>query len=136
MDSNASKALLMAGGVLISMMVIGLAVATYSHAQDLARANEESLSASQIESFNRFYTAYRTTYTGPSSIRWVDAVNILNRAVEDEVDVNLTGTAQSIITETAAGFYTADPANYTTVNVNYEISFINGIGIVDEVRIY
>ena len=131
MDSNASKALLMAGGVLISMMVIGLAVATYSHAQDLARANEESLSASQIESFNRFYTAYRTTYTGPSSIRCVDAVNVLNRAIEDEVEVV---NSSAYITD-AGGYYTALPENYTTKNVNYTIEFINGIGIVDRITI-
>ena len=131
MDSNASKALLMAGGVLISMMVIGLAVATYSHAQDLARANEESLSASQIESFNRFYTAYRTTYTGPTSIRCVDAVNILNRAIEDEVEVV---NSSAYITD-AGGYYTALPENYTTKNVNYSLEFIDGIGIVDKITI-
>jgi hypothetical protein len=97
MDSNASKALLMAGGVLLSMMVIGLAVATYSHAQDLARSSEESLSASQIESFNRFYTAYVTTYAGPSEIRCIDAINILNRAIEDELQVQNSSAYISIV---------------------------------------
>lgn len=133
MDSNASKALLMAGGVLLSMMVIGLAVATYSHAQDLARSSEESLSASQIESFNRFYTAYRTTYNGPTSLRCIDAVNVLNRAVED--DVAVSESSDFIEKDSDGYYYVNDPMNYTSKNVDYDIEFLDGIGVVTKVTI-
>ena len=133
---NAAKALLMVGGVLLSMAVIGLAIATYSNAQNLASASEESMSTSQIESFNRFYTAYRTTYTGPTSIRCIDAVNILNRAVEDEVAITLRfENGPACITEAADGYYTAAPEDYTTKNLKYTIEFLDDIGIVTRVTI-
>ena len=134
---NASKALVMAGGLLIAMAIIGLAVATFSHASEVARANEEAMSTSQIESFNRFYTAYSETYTGSTSIRCIDAVNILNRAVEDEVDVSLNITTD-YIKENGTGdavYYTADPANYTTKNVNYELRYLYPVGIVNRIII-
>ncbi len=129
---NASKALLMAGGVLIAMAIIGLAVATYSHATDLARENEYALSTSQIESFNRFYTAYIKTYSGINKISCVDAVNILNRAVEDGITpVNRS----TVITKSADGYYQADSVNYLTKTMTYELEYNKALRIVEKVII-
>ena len=128
---NVSKAVIMLGGVLISMGIIGIAVLTYSNAQNLASASEEAMSASQIESFNRFYTAYRTTYNGPTKLKCIDAVNILNRAVEDEIAVTLN----SSVIEEENGHYVAEPEHYLTKELNYTITFLNGIGVVSRVTI-
>lgn len=130
---NASKALIMAGGVLIAMAIIGLAMFAYMSASDFAQANEDALSISQIESFNRFYTAYITTYSGTNRIKCVDALNILNRAVEDDVKIILDPSI-TIISKNN-GFYVADPTQYMT-EVSYEVSFVKDIGIVGSVRIY
>lgn len=128
---NASKALLMAGGVLIAMAIIGLAVATYSHATDLARENEYALSTSQIESFNRFYTAYIKTYSGVNQISCIDAVNILNRAVED----GITPVNRSAVITEVDGYYQADSVNYLTKQMTYELEYNPAIGIVEGVII-
>ena len=129
---NVSKALVMAGGVLISIAVISIAVATFSKASGIAASAEQNLSSSQISSFNRFYTAYLTSFDGVSSIRCIDAVNILNRAVEDDLVVS---NSSSLISLNADGYYSADSANYTTRNVNYSLGYIDGIGKVDKVII-
>ena len=128
---NASKALVMAGGVMIAMAIIGLAVAALSHAMGFAKENENAMSTSQIESFNRFYTAYVTTYTGPSEIRCIDAINILNRAIEDE----LQAQNSSAYISNAGGFYSGDPVNYVDKKVKYELKYNSGIGIIEKVII-
>ena len=86
---NASKALVMAGGVMIAIAIISVAVYFYSSASGYANASAQMLSASQIQSFNRFYTAYNSL---EGKIRVIDALNLLNRAIEDELDISYTGS--------------------------------------------
>ena len=129
---NASKALLMAGGVMIAMAIIGIAVAAFSHATGFAKENENAMSTSQIESFNRFYTAYLTSHAGPNKVRCIDAINILNRAVEDELDVNVSSV---LITEELDGHYTADPVNYVTAELNYVLGYNPALGVIESVTI-
>ena len=131
---NATKALLMAGGVMIAMAIIGLAVAAFTHATGFAKENENAMSTSQIESFNRFYTAYLTSYSGPNEVRCIDAINILNRAVEDELEVVIGASAASFITD-AGGFYTADPINYVSQKFGYSLKYNSALGVVEGVRI-
>lgn len=57
---NVSKALIMAGGVLIALAVIGVALYFYTSARGFAEQSESMLSASQVQSFNRFYTAFNS----------------------------------------------------------------------------
>ena len=86
---NASKALVMAGGVMIAIAVISVAIYFYSTASGYASQSQQALSVSQIQSFNRFYTAYNSLN---GEIRVVDALNLLNRAVEDEVADSYSGS--------------------------------------------
>ena len=131
---NASKALVMAGGVMIAMAIIGIAVAAFMHATNFARENEDAMSTSQIESFNRFYTAYLTTYSGPNVIRCIDAVNILNRAIEDELEIEVRSSASSLITS-GDGYYKANSTNYISSTVEYELDYNNALGVVEKVII-
>ena len=52
---NASKAIIMAGGVLIAVAIISLALYAYATYRDYANSSEQILSTSQITSFNRYY---------------------------------------------------------------------------------
>ncbi len=82
---NASRAMIMAAGVFIAIAIISVALYAYSNARSFASANEELLSASQIQSFNRFYTAYGDgTF---QTLKCIEGINILNRAVEDELTI-------------------------------------------------
>lgn len=88
---NASKAIIMAGGVLIAVAVITLALYGFSKYKDYARTSEQILTVSQIESFNRFYESYQegTGKNGTISgiplyeIRGIDYLNIYKKAIED-----------------------------------------------------
>ena len=131
MDANLSKSLLMAGGIMISVMVISIMLNAYTEAQTFAEANEAAMAASQVESFNRFYTSYMDSYSGTTTIRCVDAVNILNRAYEDGVEISITST---FITS-PNGYYEADSKDYVTKMVQYKPTFDNDTGIVTKVTI-
>lgn len=92
---NASKAIIMAGGVLIAVAVITLALYGFSKYKDYARTSEQILTVSQIESFNRFYEAYQTgagqerTISGKKisfyKVRGIDYLNIYKKAIEDNM---------------------------------------------------
>ena len=79
---NISKAVIKAGGVLIAVGVISLALYVYNNLRDYAASSSESLTISQIQSFNNFYESY------PGEITGADYQNIYNKAVEDEVMIN------------------------------------------------
>lgn len=76
---NASKAIIMAGGVLIAVAIISLALYAYATYRDYANSSEQILSTSQIVSFNRYYESFDTT----SNIRGIDALNIYKRAMDE-----------------------------------------------------
>lgn len=83
---NISKALLMAGGVLIAVAVIGVAVYSYSVGRTFAQVSNDRLSVAEVQSFNRFYNSYKNLNGG--KIQMYDVVNILNRAQVDNVKID------------------------------------------------
>lgn len=55
---NASKALLMAGGILIALLVIGALVLLFSNLQDYQMKNDASMEQSEIADFNNQFEPY------------------------------------------------------------------------------
>ena len=55
---NASKAVIMAGGVLIAVAVISAALYAYMSFKGYTESNEQILTANQIQQFNRFYQSF------------------------------------------------------------------------------
>lgn len=116
---NASKALLMAGGMMIAIAVISVALYFYSSARGFANTSEDILSSSQIQSFNRFYTAYEKT-----NIRVVDALNILNRAIEDGLDTDMINSSNSNIKFQDGHYTVTDPQYYlnsASLTLGYDV---------------
>ena len=74
---NASKALIIAGGVLIGIMVISVALYILATARGMARDSNEEMERTAAESFNRFYQSYDSQITG------IDALNIYNKVQDD-----------------------------------------------------
>ncbi len=123
---NASRAMIMAGGVFIAIAIISVALYAYSNAKGFASANEELLSASQIQSFNRFYTAYGNPAGTFKQVKCIDAINILNRAAEDELQISQQSSKidSSGAFPTAVGTYPLFKVNggqteYYVQNVRY-----------------
>lgn len=74
---NASKALIMAGGILIAVMIIGVAMYMLTSARGYAKASNTQAELSAVESFNRYYDSFGDTILG------IDVLNIYNKAVDD-----------------------------------------------------
>lgn len=74
---NASKALLMAGGILIAIAIISVSLYIYSSAQGVAKTSDDMISASAVASFNRYYLSFG------SKINPIDVLNICNRVDDD-----------------------------------------------------
>ena len=71
---NASKGLLMAGGVLLAVIIISLFVRTYSSIGQFQRQQLSQEEAQQIEAFNKDYTKYAGQY-----VYGTEVITIINR---------------------------------------------------------
>lgn len=81
---NASKALLMAGGILIAILVIGVALYMFDSSSFLFQSSEDTELAKQIEAFNREYEAYnRKLMRGTDIVSIINKVNSNNKKYED-----------------------------------------------------
>ncbi len=138
---NVSKAILMAGSVFIAIGVMGYAIYFFTQAGTMARQNDEIMTSSQIASFNRFYTSYTT-----GNVRVVDALNLLNRAVEDgladdnDENVKVTegdatpGPIQKDVTNPNATYYFVDNTEDLIGTVNYSYT-LDARGKVNTIKI-
>lgn len=74
---NASKALLMAGGVLIAIIILSLIVYIGTTTGRLAKAQDERTLAEQTEAFNKEYEAYYK-----KKMYGTDVITVVNKAIE------------------------------------------------------
>ena len=85
---NASKALLMAGGVLIGILIMSLAVYLYiDFGQSAAEVNKQTADA-QLYQFNSRFTVYDSTKSGTNEkIQWTiyDVITVAGFAYENNV---------------------------------------------------
>ncbi len=85
---NATKALLMAGGVLISIIVISLLVRTYGNIGQFKRQQLSAEEAERIEEYNKEYTKYLNQY-----VYGTELITVINNTVyasqKNEVAITL-----------------------------------------------
>ncbi len=79
---NASKALIMAGGILIGVMLISLGTYMLTIGRGVSDSSERQIKATQIESFNNFFIKYDSVITG------LDVYNILGKIDDINSDEN------------------------------------------------
>lgn len=84
---NASKALLMAAGILIAVILISLLVATYNGISLFQKQQVAQEDVEKIEQFNSFYTKYAGKY-----VYGTEVITVINQTVNNnyEVDVEVT----------------------------------------------
>ena len=73
---NASKALLMAGGVLISLLVIGALILMFSNLTNYQGTETQSTREAQIQKFNEEYETYNR-----NDVRGSDIYSLINKVV-------------------------------------------------------
>lgn len=86
MEDNSSNALLMAGGVLLGVLIITLAVFAFKSSANFALEYEQTLEANQLAAFNNKFDIYN----GREDITIYDIVSLANHArrINDENQVS------------------------------------------------
>lgn len=74
---NASKALLMAGGILLAMMILALLVYVATSMSSMAGSQDRRIEAKQLEDFNKTYEAYNKT-----RMYGTDIITVVNKAID------------------------------------------------------
>lgn len=109
---NASKALIMAGGMLIALMIMALMVNTYQKKQNLFNQQQTQIQTQQLIAFNKEFESYNKKL-----LRGVEVVSLINRAISNNVkyenDKNYEIKIDFIIKEQADSLA---PGNY---NIEY-----------------
>lgn len=75
---NASKALLMAGGILIALLVIGSVLLMFNQIGNYRRANTDSEKSAQLANFNKDFVRY----ADGEQIKGVDVISLANKIVD------------------------------------------------------
>lgn len=76
---NASKALIMAGGVLISLIIIGVLVVFFNNLSEWKNIEQSSEKTEQIVEFNKQYDAYARDVYGSELLSIVNKINDYNK---------------------------------------------------------
>ena len=74
---NASKALIMAGSVLIALLVVGALVLMFSNLTSYQNSNEKANKDEQITKFNQEYSTYNR-----KDVRGNELYSLINRVVD------------------------------------------------------
>lgn len=90
---NASKALIFAGGILIAVLVISVAIYVLSMARGVAKTSNERLEANAVQSYNRFYESFGASGV---NIKGIDALNIYRKATDDNQKDTILHRIQSV----------------------------------------
>ena len=78
---NASKALIIAGAILLAILIIGLGMFIYNQAADTLGSAD--LSGQQVDSYNREFLQYEGTRQGSQVRTLINNIKAHNRNAED-----------------------------------------------------
>lgn len=78
---NASKALVIAGGILIAVMIIGVALLILNNARQFAKTADTQARINAVQSFNRYY---QSALNSNGKILGINVLNIKNKSLDDK----------------------------------------------------
>jgi len=146
---NASKALIIAGAILLSILLISLGIMVYNNAK--GTVNEANLDSEATQTFNSKFTQYTGSNKSASDVNaLVSAVNANNAANgTTRIKITLTGLtanthytgAGTAPTKTSAGSYTYVFSNAYRYKVTYttltklDNNSLTKVGYIDSITI-
>ncbi len=83
---NASKALLIAGGVFLAMLILSTMIYMSNSITSIGEAQNNRKAAEQLAAFNAEYEAYNKQL-----MYGTDIVTVINKAFEDGIEIKLNG---------------------------------------------
>ena len=81
---NASKALLIAGGILLSLLILSLLVMLLSSISSSKLTEEEKLAAKELKEFNDQWEAYNKKV-----LYGTDLISVVNKAIDNNKKMDL-----------------------------------------------
>lgn len=119
---NASKALVMVGAILISVMLISLGVFLFTYARDNAESTTRMMDATMVGSFNEQFLSFcGTNIKGSSVVSLISKVNASNKQNPDfPVSINKASAAaiDRSATYTVTETYDANDGHIVTLTVS------------------
>lgn len=112
---NASKALIIAGAILISILLIGIGMFLYQAAQEPISGAQDQMSQQALTQFNSTFTKYGGTQKG-SVLRTMISEVITSNAKE-----TANGTNRTVTVNTKSGAAIAQEADGINNLSNYEV---------------
>ena len=105
---NASKALLIAGGVLIALLLLGLVVYTFREWGDAQEMQQLEVNAQVVYDFNKSYLSYEKTLYGSELLGLVNKMLDYNRSADVIYDGYTTMSMEVYIKGTADDLFTSE----------------------------
>ena len=130
---NASKALIIAGAILLAILIIALGVYIFNQAR--SATNMDDLSNQQVEAHNATFQNYEGTINGTQAKALIDAIRNNNQTMPDLGDILVTTTGLStnasgskdntLLSQVKSAFdptkqYTVSITNYQTAEGQYK----------------
>ncbi len=115
---NASKALIIAGAILLSILLISLGIYIFTQAQTVV--NGSGMTQAEVKSFNDQFIKYeRTSVKGSEVKSLIQEVNVNNKQDESlERQIELTGVAKEATSSSTSGDSTPTGGKtYSTANI-------------------
>lgn len=114
---NASKALIIAGAILISILLISIGIILINSGRDVTETGTSRMQSQKIQTFNAQFTSYEGTKKG-SELRGLNSVVQASNATDSEHQVTLTGWTATL---NATAEY--------TVTLDYTEGYVSSIAI-------
>ena len=102
---NATKALIIAGAILISILIIALGVMIYNNAS--GTVDDADLTDTEIQAFNSKFTQYIS-----DSMSATDVESLIKQVQATNESENASGTNRFVMITDAAGNDYGDPSSY------------------------
>ncbi len=131
---NASKALIIAGAILLAILIISLGILIYNQAAGIVNSN--SMSDVEITQFNAQFTQYQGTQSG-TSVRALLQEVLSNNMTQDDDDrkVEVTGAVTMGKNASSAPINSITTGGSYSVTCNYGTSGAANAGLVTSISI-
>ncbi len=116
---NASKALIIAGAILISILLISIGIILVNSGRDVTETGTAGMNSQKIQTFNSQFTAYEGTKKGSEIKSLVNVVNASN-ATDSEHQVTIySAVGDSIASISSSKTYTVEVHYATSSNAGF-----------------
>ena len=117
---NASKALIIAGAILIAIVLITLGVVILQQGDSTTGAGQTALDSREIESFNSKFTKYEGSQTGTNVRALINAARSTTAAENNNGSGHAVNVYKGATGTTALTANDVKPAGKYTVTANYD----------------